>query len=140
MGFRLERLLTPYEFEDRATFFMKEVDKLAANYPLLLVETENKTIEDLRNNSVALRHFVNKDPSKTVSIWKKGHRMEIDSATENKVLIAVFSDRKKMITSFQTNADKLALTFSGRRANGNDIIDSGNTEFRYFQGLIYSFK
>lgn len=140
MGFRLERLLTPYEFEDRANFFLKEIDKLAANYPLLLVESENKTIEDLRNNSVALKHFVKKDPTKTVSIWKTGHRMEIDSATENKVLVAVFSDKKKMITSFQNNADKLALTFSGKRANGNDIIDSGHTEFRYFLGMIYSFK
>jgi hypothetical protein len=140
MSFRLERLLTPYEFEDRATFFIKAVGNLAANYPLLLVEAENKTIEDLRNNSVALKHFTNKNPSKTVSIWRTGHRMEIDSANENKVLVAVFSDKKKMITSFQMNADKLALNFSGKRTNGNDIIDSGHTEFRYFQGLIYSFK
>lgn len=145
MSFRIEKLLKPYEFEKKANVFLESVVELAKDFSDILVEAENKTTEDLNGNGSTIKRLITTTNTKKIlELYKTGYQMEVDSAFENQILICIYGNKKKNMVNFAEKADALSKSFDATRTLNSGIKDNGYVsqpdDYRYFWGLIYSFK
>lgn len=138
-----EQIMTSYEFEERANLFMDSVMDLSSDFPGLIVESENKTLGDLKANSWAIQKSANlKKLEMNRRAFLRGHEMDIKSANETDIMITIHGIQKRGVRKFESLVDKTAKYFDGMRAVVCDIknFDGPEGEYKLFVELIYTFR
>ena len=139
-------IMTPYEFEDRAKFFMAEVEVIAEKYTSLNVEVENNTLANIEANGQVVTKLIEmKNTFHLEKIYRQGYNYEIESAMENKVFVTIYSLKKKAIYDFGNKIDKLAKNYIGVKEPDDigvwDIGEEGpDQDYRFYASFIYVFK
>lgn len=144
LSYRLKNFITPYEFEDRASYFINSVIDLAKKSPELLVETENKTIVDLDLNSKAISfHLRIGNKNKTSSLYYLDHQIDTESADLNKILTTIFGNNKAAIREFAKKLDVVAAQFRGIRQAYFDVTTHNlgitDPDYKYFAITVHKF-
>lgn len=142
-----DELTTPYEFEDRAKFFIQEVEKLAEHYRSTHIEVENTTLERMDDLGKRIKQLEKNGKDK--NLLKKLEEMEygfqIQSADRNRVIVTVYSHTSRPLTPFEIKVDAIAKACRGIKSRDeSDVFDFGDDpseeNFRFVACLIYDFK
>lgn len=148
MPVELEALTTSYEFEDRAAFFIEEVEKVARRYTSCHIEVENLTFERATDLEQRIKQLEasGKDKLLLSKLREMEYSFDVQSANENRVIILFYSHTSRPITNFELRADELARAFRGTKleeeSNTFDFEDDDSEEdtYRFVTSLIYQFK
>jgi hypothetical protein len=141
----LDFLIAPYEFEDRADFFVKEIEQLSESLKEILIEAENKTRTDLQMNSRILSALTKtRNTARIPAIMNSDYKTDVESADLAKAVVCIYGNKRGPIENFSLRIDKLAKRFRGMKTVDDGIKSYGRDypdgEFKFYLYSLYVFK
>lgn len=141
----LAQFTTPYEFEERASFFSDMVLTLARRYRSFDITVGNLTLEKMLELQKSIAKVAPKKNKLLEKLYVMEHKYQVESANQNAVIVTLYAHTRRPIISFEKKIEAAAKAFRGiRRDNPEEIVDFGDDpdeeNYRFVANFIYDFK
>gem|GEM_PF-5151117 len=137
-----EKIVAPYEFENRANLFVDNITDFSKAFPELQVVPSNQSVDTFNMNLLAIKKSAKSDkPNLYRLALLRGQEIDFDSLNAVSIFISIHGRTKGKVREFSNLTNKTANHYMGKLIETTEREFDGNEEdFKFFKGITYVFR